>query len=187
MTRPAPDVEDSAGLLALGHAARVLAREVSAKIRAEPSSERQPSWGELIAYAGRTPGDAVDAAVGQRLRRDPSGAARYRRVLTGLAIAYSPLALAAFSPGVAIERRIGEYMLTVVDDAEDAAPALVLTAAQGDRWPGSIEAHHGMESVRVALPPPGSAGIMILLDPGIPETALLGRLIREPDCELYLV
>ena len=189
---PAPEPQDPVDLLAEAHAARVMAREfglAAASGRETDGRETagRPKLAELLAHARRAPGEPIDMATERHLRRDRGAMARYRRVLGGLAMAHSPVAMAAFSPGVAVERRMGDYTVTVVDDSEDAAPALVVTAPQGHRWPASIEAHLGEDSVRLALPPPIGDGLTILLDPAIAETALLARLIRAPDCELYLL
>jgi hypothetical protein len=43
------------------------------------------------------------------------------------------------------------------------------------------------EAVRVALPDPIGARIVILLDPTRPDTGALDRLLRRPAAEIFLV
>jgi hypothetical protein len=185
MSTPNRDESGAFALLAEGHAARMLALSLANRFSEPRAPSETPSIVELAKYARRRAAQVSDLSVERYLRRDPDGAARYRRVLAGLAIAHSRVAMAASSPGV--ERRIGDYRLAVIDDDGDEAPLMILGGSSEAAWPTLIEAHRGQESIRVSLPAPIDDKIVIVLDPGIVETDTLARLLRDSRSELFLL
>jgi hypothetical protein len=185
MTTPNRDESSAFALMAEGHAARLLALSLSNRALEPRAPAETPSIVELARYARRRAAAVADLSIERYLRRDPEGAARYRRVLASLAIAHSRIAMAASSPEV--ERRIGDYRLAVIDDYGDEAPLMILSANSAAAWPTMIEAHRGEESVRVSLAAPIDGRIVIVLDPGIAETGTLARLLRDSRCELFLL
>jgi hypothetical protein len=177
--------------LAEGHIARVLSHGVRERVGAAAEcarpAEEAPSVGALAAYAMRRPEDPVDLGLARHLRRDVGSLRRYRNILAGLARAHSPIALAAATPEPREVRRIGNYEVAVVDDAAGSPPVLVIAGPVTQSLPSMIEVHHEADIVRLALPPPVGERILVVLAPEVAETALLSRLVRRPDCRIYLL
>ncbi|KMO27191.1 hypothetical protein [Methylobacterium aquaticum] len=172
---------DEARLLAEIHAARALMR---ASDLARDTS-RRPGTAELWAHASREPSGPVDLAVVRAIRGDPATARRYRALLAGQAIAHAPLAAAA-SDGAVASRRVGPFILEILPADDDAPPLLVLRSSAA-RPPRAIEAMLGDETVRLALPPAIDGAILVALDPGVPEAARLGEMLRDRACAVFLL
>lgn len=171
MTDP---IGDPAHLLAQAQAARDLLRD-------RPPAAI-PGAAELWRHVRRRPGEPVSFAVERAIRADPAVARRYRTMLGAGALAYAPMALAASDGAVAI-RRVGPYELTI-DEA--GTPPLLVIACRDAPAPNLIEVSHADETVRLALPEPVAGSVVIALDPGLPDTALLGRLLAERRSEVFL-
>ncbi len=174
-------MSDEARLLAEIHAARALMRA------SEPARDtsRRPGAAELWAHATREPGGPVDLVLVRAIRTDPATARRYRALLAAQAIAHAPLAAAA-SDGAIASRRVGAFNLEILPADEDAPPLLVLHGS-GARPPRAIEAMLGDETVRLALPPAIDGAVLVALDPGVPEAARLGEMLRDRDCAVFLL
>jgi hypothetical protein len=171
MTDDSPD-----RLLAELHTARSLALRPAARGNAVVTSA--DLWAEL----NRAPGAPVSLLIARALREDTRAAARYRRMLGGLALAYAPVALAA-SDGAAL-RRIGEATLKLLPEADGAPPLLVIenTAA------GALELVGADGStLRLALPAADEGTVILALGSDFPDVALLLALFKAPDTALYLL
>jgi hypothetical protein len=169
--------------VAAAHLARTLIEDASG---VEPGRERTIGLHELIAHAGRAPGQPVSLRLERAFRTDPAAHARYRRVLASLGVGHSPAALAA-SSGPTLTREVGAYRLSLHEDGAGTSAALVIAGPMTPRAPRTIEVHLDGETVRVALPDPIAARIAILLDPARPDTGALDRLLRRPAAEIFLV
>ncbi|QRE74899.1 hypothetical protein [Methylobacterium aquaticum] len=174
-------MSDEARLLAEIHAARTLMRA------SEPgdADSRRPGTAALWAHATREPGGPVDLAVVRAIRADPATARRYRALLGAQAIAHAPLAAAA-SDGAVASRRVGPFTLEILPADENAPPLLVLRGSAA-RPPRAIEAMLGDETARLALPPAIDGAVLVALDPGVPEAARLGAMLRDRACAVYLL
>lgn len=168
-------VADPVRLLAEAQAARDLLRD-------RPAAA-SPGAAALWRHVRRRPGEPVAFAVERAIRADPAVARRYRTMLGAGALAHAPTALAA-SDGALDRRRVGPYELTL--DAADTPPLLVIACGDAPA-PGLIEVSHAGETVRLGLPDPVAGSVVIALDPGLPDAALLGRLLAERRSEVFLV
>jgi hypothetical protein len=176
---PEPDDEDTAMdiLLAEVHIARQLSR-VPAKATA-----RGLTPAELWAEARRVHGQPASLAVARALRNDPATAARYRQMLTTIAVAASPVALAASDGGV--DRRIGGATLRLLPTQGDDAPLLVLQGAVGA---ASLEMVGSMgECLRLALPPSDDGAMILSLGRDTPDADSALALLRDPGTALFLL
>lgn len=174
-------MNDGARLLAEIHAARALMRA------SEPARDtsRRPGTAELWAHAARELGGPVDLALVRAIRADPATARRYRALLGAQAIAHAPLAAAA-SDGAVASRRVGPFTLEILPADDDAPPLLVLRGSAA-RLPRAIEAMLGDETARLGLPPAIDGAVLVALDPGVPEAARLGAMLRDRACAVYLL
>jgi hypothetical protein len=171
MTEDSPD-----RLLAELHAARLLATRPAA--RQAYAVTPADLWAEL----NRAPGSPVSLSIARTLRQDPQAAARYRRMLGFLAVAHSPVALAA-SDGSA-ERRIGEAMLRLLPGVERTPPLLVIenTAAAALELVGADGS-----VLRLTLPAADEGTVILALGVDFPDAATAVALIQAPDTALYLL
>ncbi|RVU12545.1 hypothetical protein [Methylobacterium oryzihabitans] len=170
-------MSDEARLLAEIHAARGLLRA--------PAPARRIGHAALWAHAARAPGAPVDLAVMRALRDESDAARRYRAMLAARALAHAPLAAAA-SDGAVARRRVGAFDLEILPADSDAPPLLVVRGPDGP-WPRAIEAWRGDEAVRLDLGEPVAGATVLALDPAVPEAALLGRLLADPACAVFLL
>ncbi|MEE7480383.1 hypothetical protein MPAR168_06125 [Methylorubrum populi] len=170
-------MSDEARLLAELHAARALVRAKGPAVR--------PSHAALWAHAIRAPGQPVDLALERAIRSDPDTARRYRTLLGAQALAHAPLAAAA-SDGALLRRRVGPFELEILEGEDGAPPLLILRGAQAP-MPRTIEAWLGDAAVRLDLGEPVEGAILLALDPAVPEAALLGRMLRDPACAVFLL
>jgi hypothetical protein len=169
--------------VAAAHLARTLREDAS---DTDLERERLIGLHELLAHAGRVPGQPVSLGLERAFRTDPAAQRRYHRVLASLSVGHSPAALAA-SSGPTLTREVGAYRLSLHEDGADTSAALLIAGPMSPRTPRAIEVHLEGEAVRVALPDPIGARIVILLDPTRPDTGALDRLLRRPAAEIFLV
>ncbi|MBN4096516.1 MULTISPECIES: hypothetical protein [unclassified Methylobacterium] len=170
-------MSDAARLLAEIHAARALVRDAATTAR--------PDHAGLWAHATRAPDGPVDLATVRAIRGDPATARRYRTMLGALALAHAPLAAAA-SDGAILRRRVGAFALEILEAADGAPPLLVLRGESG-QMPRVIEAWLGDETVRLDLGPAIEGAAVLALDPAVPDAALMGRMLRDPACAVFLL
>lgn len=163
-------------LLAELHAARSLAlRPVMGKAGTVTAADL---WAEL----NRTPGTPVSLTLARALRTDPKAANRYRRMLSAIAVASAPVALAA-SDGATM-RRIGVTTLRLLPAVAGNPPLLVLENISA----GSLELVGADGSaVRVPLPPADEGSVILALGEDFPEAASVIALIEAPETALYLL
>jgi hypothetical protein len=174
-------VSDAARLLAEIHAARALVRD---GLRDAEASAR-PDHARLWAHATRAPHGPVDLATVRAIRSDPTTGRRYRTMLGAVALAHAPLAAAA-SDGAIVRRRVGAYALEILEAADGAPPLLVLRGEAG-QMPRVIEAWLDDETVRFDLGAATEGAVVLALDPAVPNAALLGRMLRDPACAVFLL
>ena len=174
---PPGDSGDLDRLLAEAHTARLLAA------RALEGEGRRPSHAELWAHARRDPGAPVPLALVRALREDTAAARRYRAMLGALALAHAPVAMAA-SDG-AVRRRVGAAVLELLPGGDGDTPLLVLT---GGPAAGAIEMIGADAApLRLALPPPEGASVVLALGPDVAEGEEALRLLRDPATALFLL
>jgi len=182
--------------LAEAVATRAIARGFETRLLADRAAGAVPaaaavSAADLWRHATRRPGEPIDFAVAKALRDDADAAARYRKMLSGVAVASSPLALAASTTGGG-GRTVGDFRLELVEDTPNLPPLLILSAVaagldEADGMPGEIEVF-GMDGpVRVELPPSVRGHIQMVLDPGDPDHQRLRSLLTEPTAEVFLI
>jgi hypothetical protein len=165
-------------LLAEAHAARAAAT-LGEATRAAVSTRA------LWAHANRNAGAPVDFSVARALRDDPETAARYRTLLSGVAVAHAPFAIAA-SDGAMTERRVGAYRLSLVP-ATDGAPPLLVIASDGAPAPSAIEIASGDLRLRLALPEAVEGTQVLALTPEAPEAAGAWEALQDRAAEIFLI
>ena len=139
------------------------------------------STAALWAHARRRLGAPVDLGTIRALREDPGAAARYRRLLEGLALAHAPVALAA-SDGT-MRRRLGPAELELHPSADGAL--MVLKGAGGARAIEVIPPEG--EPCRLALPAPEDGTVILSLAPHAPETGMALAALRDPGSAIFLL
>jgi hypothetical protein len=146
--------------------------------RAEVAVAPSDLWADL----NRAPGTPVSLSVARALRQDARAAARYRRMLGAMALAHTPVALAA-SDGTAL-RRIGEATLRLLPGGEGTPPLLVIenTSAGALELVGADGSTH-----RLGLPAPDDGAVILALGRDFPDAANVLALIEAPDTALYLL
>ena len=175
---PNAPAEGPARLLSEVHAARLLARDAL-------SAAARPVTARLWAHARRPPGGAVALDVERAIRTDEAARRRYGAILAALAVAHSPVALAA-SGGAPVVRRLGGARLELLEGGDGDVPLLALRDL-GDPAPSAIELHGRGEIVRLALPAPSGGAAVIALDPALPEAASAAALLRDPATAIFLL
>jgi hypothetical protein len=164
-------------LLAEVHIARQLSRAPA------PTAVEGVTAADLWAEVRRDPGQPVSLAVARALRGHPETASRYRQMLSALAMASSPVALAA-SDGE-VDRRIGSARLRLLPVTNGDVPLVVL---EGIADAGSLEmVGHTGEILRLALPEPYAGTVILSLGPDFPQAAAALALLRDPGTALYLL
>jgi hypothetical protein len=165
----------------LFHATATAARQGAA---ASPAAS--PSVRALLAYARRDRHAPADFAIEQAIRTDPAIARRYRNLLTGMAHAHSPVALAAATETVP-SRVLGDWRLRV-SAPEGLSPVLVIEQQGAASAPTAIEAVGPAGGpIRLPLPEPVNQAIQLPLDGNIAELAAFHRLIADPATEIFLL
>jgi hypothetical protein len=153
---------------------------------ARESVTASPSMRALLAYARRDHGAPADFAIEQAIRTDPAVARRYGNLLEGLAIAFSPVALAAATDPVP-SRVLGPWRLRV-SQPEGLSPVLVLENLAPATPPTAIEAVGPAGGpIRLPLPEPVSGSIQLPLDSHFAELAAFHRLIADPETSIALL
>ncbi|MGL4236178.1 hypothetical protein [Tabrizicola sp.] len=173
-----PNDEDTAMdiLMAEVHIARQLSQ-------AQPAVVRGVTPADLWAEVRRAAGDPASLAVARALRGDPAMASRYRQMLSAVALAASPVALAA-SDGE-VDRRIGSARLRLLPVTDGDVPLVVL---EGAAEAASLEmVGHTGESLRLALPEPDAGTVILSLGPDFPQADAALALLRDPGTALYLL
>jgi hypothetical protein len=164
---------------------RLLAELQTARSMAARPAVRQAatvSASDLWAELTRAPGAPVSLSLARALRSDPVTVTRYRRMLSGLALAHAPVALAA-SDGTAL-RRIGEAKLRLLPAADRTPPLLVIENTTA----GALElVGTDGETIRLALPTPDEGTVILALGSDFPDAATVLALIEAPDTALYLL
>jgi hypothetical protein len=161
----------------LFHATATAAREPAAA---------SPSARALLAYARRNHRAPAEFAIEQAIRTDPDIARRYRNLLTGMARAHSPVALAAATETVP-SRVLGEWRLRV-SAPPGLSPVLVIEQQDAAPAPTAIEAVGPAGGpIRLPLPEPVNQAIQLPLDSDVAELAAFHRLIADPATEIFLL
>jgi hypothetical protein len=156
---------------------------VDAGAEREPAAA-SPSMRALLAYARRDRGAPADFAIEQALRTNPAVARRYRNLLTGMALAFSEVALAAATEPVP-SRVLGEWRLEVAEQ-DGLSPVLVLEQQAPAPAPTVIEAVGVTGAIRLMLPEPVNHTIQLPLDSDVAELADFHRLIADPATSVFL-
>lgn len=174
------DEHDEAGMDGL-MAAIHIARQLS---QAQGTERMQaPAAAELWAEVRRAGSAPVSLAVARALREDEAAAARYRKMLAAVAVAHSPVALAA-SDGE-VTRRIGETVLRLLLATGDGAPLLLL---EGHQAATALEmVGEDGQTLRLDLPQPDQDTVILALGPDLPETQVALDLLANPGTALYLL
>ena len=175
-------------MLAHEHAGRELAQAV-VRARIAPPAAAAVGTAELWRYARREHGTPADFRIEAALRAQPRTAGRYRQMLRGMAMAHSPLAMAAGS-GTYPDRAVGGYRLRVIEDPD--AIYLVLQAEQDVVLPPTGLEVHGKSGgkeglVRILLSAPVRGHITVVLDRHDTAHATLLAYLAEAGSELFLL
>jgi hypothetical protein len=140
----------------------------------------------LLAYARRDHRAPPDFVIEQAIRTDPATARRYRNLLAGMAVAFSPVALAAATDPVP-GRVLGQWRLRV-SQPEGLSPVLVLESLGPAPAPTAIEAVGPAGGpIRLPLPEPVRGSIQLPLDGHFAELAAFHRLIADPQTSIALL
>jgi hypothetical protein len=140
----------------------------------------------LLAYARRDHRAPAIFAIEQAIRTDPATAHRYRNLLAGMAIAFSPVALAAATDPVP-SRVLGQWRLRV-SQPQGLSPVLVLENLASAPAPTAIEAvGPAVGPIRLPLPEPVRGSIQLPLDGHFAELAAFHRLITDPQTSIALL
>ena len=169
-------------LLAELHGARVLARSARCGSAARGATgAARVSDAALWRHARRRPGDAISLAV-QRALADVETGRRYRTMLAALAVAHSPVALAAADGTV--RRRVGRMVLELL---QDGPPLLVIHLDGVDPPPTLLELVGADHSVRLGLPPATDGALVLSLEGDLDVPARARAMLRDPATELFLL
>jgi hypothetical protein len=140
----------------------------------------------LLAYVRRDHSAPADFAIERAIRTDPAVARRYRNLLAGMALAFSPVALAAATEPVP-SRVLGQWRLRV-SEPEGLSPVLVLEPLAPSPAPTAIEAVGPSGGpIRLMLPEPVNQAIQLPLDGEFAELAAFRRLIADPATSIALM
>jgi hypothetical protein len=168
-------------LMAEMHIARQLSRASAPALA--PALSGGITTAALWAEVRRAAGQPASLAVARALRGEPATAARYRQMLSAIALASSPVALAA-SDG-AVERRIGSATLRLLPTQDGDVPLLVLEGAPDA---ASLEmVGQAGESLRLALPLSDQGAVILSLGPDFPQADAALALLRDPGTALFLL
>lgn len=164
-------------LLAELHAARHLTRS-------RPSARPAISTADLWAHVRRAPDQPVSLTVQRLLRDDPSTARRYRAMVQGLAMAHSPVAMAA-SDGT-VRRSVGDMVVELLAET-DENPLLVIRNVP-EPAPKAVElvADSGT-ALRLALPPQDGGAIIVSLATGGSDAGAALGLLQDPATAIFLL
>jgi hypothetical protein len=167
--------------------AEAVYRQLRARLAALSVEEAAPvSTARLYAYARRNLGSPADLALEQALRREPAVARRYRHLLSGVAIAASPTAIAAAS-GRYPERQIGSWRLRVVEEHDAIYIVLSANSPDAAAAPEALDLQGADGGERLELSPPVRGHITVLLDRNEPRVARILSLLADTSCALYLL
>jgi hypothetical protein len=153
--------------------------------RTPPPPEPAVSVAELWGYTRRPHNAPADLRIESALRNDKRTAARYRAILRDVALAHSPLAMAAGS-GTIPDRQVGQFLLRVIDDA-DSAYLVLSTEGAGAPSPAALEVHGSDGLVRIELSAPVRGHITVALEDKNPDHTNLLKLLGVSSSELFLL
>ena len=140
----------------------------------------------LLSYARRDHRAPAIFAIEQAIRTDPTTAHRYRNLLAGMAIGFSPVALAAATDPVP-SRVLGQWRLRV-SQPQGLSPVLVLESLAPAPAPTAIEAVGPAGGpIRLPLPDPVNQAIQLPLNGDVPELAAFHRLLADTDTQIFLL
>jgi hypothetical protein len=179
-----PNEMMSPEFLAALHGARQLHRQVAEKTAAPQMQARRVTTHDIWKHARRLPGEPVSLAVERAIRTDAAAAARYRKILTGFALAHTQLARAA-SDGAITSRRVGLYTFEMVKG--DGPPLLLIRLGDGAGAPAAVELRRGEESLRISLGEPINGAVFLSLDPTNEEGRQLAALVADPTTEIFVL
>ncbi len=173
-------LEMTAQFLAEIHGARQLRRQIM------PLGSRHdaPNTHDLWQHANRRPGDAVSFSIERAIRSDAQVAARYRKILSSMAITHAPVAIAA-SDGPLSTRRVGDFTFSVA--LGDGTPLLIISVPEGARIPQSLEISGADLTLRLALNAPVNGAIFLSLDPAYEEGRQLAALVADAHSEIFIL
>ena len=176
-------LEDLDRLLAELHAARLLAEHAVADQKEVARPRLSPA--ELWAFVRRLPADPVSLDLIRALRDDLAMGRRYRAMLEAVALAYSPVALAA-SDG-AVRRRVGEAVLELLPAAAGDVPLLVLTGQPAEAAQALELVGPSSAPLRLDLPTTDGSPVLLALGSDVPEAPEALRLLRDPATAIFLL
>jgi len=171
-----------------GPARRAAARLLLSAVAAEETESvaGAATRSELWAYANREPGAPVDFRIEKAIRSDRGAMAVYGKLLALKTRGMSAMAAAAYDNSAA-HRRLGDFMLDVVEE-EGAPPALVIERLiDGAAAPTMIEAVSIEGVVRVALPAEIDRHIVLDLPSEDHDRDLLRLMLANPSAGIYLL
>lgn len=171
---------------------RVLAMQLAEQLAARPprADDAAPpvDLAALWRRLHRPAGDPVDLATERALARNATWRTAYRAMLTGAALAASPLAAAAAGGSTTVHRHIGDYVLRL-DEAADTGPHLVsILIPRSVPAPGVLEIlSDSGPSIRLDLGAPIGDMILLALFPDAPAHAAVLAALRGPLTALFLL
>ena len=139
---------------------------------------------ELLRYAQR-PADAVaDLRIEGAIRRDVRLRQRYERLLDGLAMQASSVALAA-ATGDRVVRRIGAATLRLIES--EGFSTLVIELPAAESVPAILDLTGSSDMVRIPLADPVDGLIQIPLDQSNRHFDRVMALLRDPQTAMRLL
>lgn len=170
--------------MACEHVARIAIRQLLEAAASSSSVSSIPAH-QLWRYARRRPGEPADLKIEQALRSEPRTSTAYRRLLSGLASDYAPLAMAAATDAYP-ERSIGSHRLQVIDEG-DAVYLVVSNMTEHASRPRMLVLAGPEGEARIELPPAIRGFVTVPLSPRLAERKLILRLLAAVGTEIFLL